>query len=289
MSGIPTNLTVTNSLSAHVSLAAHSEALLSMATNNITDKETCQKSRSLEHQKSPASSSIVSLSSDDVIDSGEDQKPIFRWMHETPNGIELTKEVPLNVIAPTLISAPVQSSHMANRSSPGQTLNEDIPEDNSETVDRKPNILGFDFRRSSQTTENDESVPWNLVSPNLRDASTNQVRHTQSKLRCGDEGLYRSHSEEDIDDAHQSSATTSQYGRRDTDELTQALLDQLVRERRLQRCDHCNIIFPELSMYIFHRGCHGHQHPFHCHFCSTVLKDKFEFAAHFMYCVHNKK
>merc|ERR1711879_761275 len=73
------------------------------------------------------------------------------------------------------------------------------------------------------------------------------------------------------------------------DELTRALVDQLVKERRLYRCDHCNILFPEMSLYIFHRGCHGQDSPFQCHFCLQIFKEKFEFMAHFMYCVHSKK
>ena len=73
------------------------------------------------------------------------------------------------------------------------------------------------------------------------------------------------------------------------DPTTKALLDHLVAEQRLYRCEHCNILFPEISLYIFHRGCHGQSSPFQCHFCHTIFREKFEFMAHFMFCVHSKK
>lgn len=65
---------------------------------------------------------------------------------------------------------------------------------------------------------------------------------------------------------------------------TDMIVDTLVKEGRLHRCDHCNILFPEYSLFILHRGCHGNQAPYQCHFCQTVFAEKFGFLAHFMQC-----
>ena len=65
------------------------------------------------------------------------------------------------------------------------------------------------------------------------------------------------------------------------------IVDKLVDEGALYRCDACNILFPEYSVYVLHLGCHGSGDTFECHFCKVVFDDKFGFLTHFTKCVKN--
>ncbi len=63
------------------------------------------------------------------------------------------------------------------------------------------------------------------------------------------------------------------------------LVDKLVDEGALYRCDACNILFPEYSVYVLHLGCHGSGDTYECHFCKVIFDDKFGFLTHFTQCV----
>ncbi len=66
------------------------------------------------------------------------------------------------------------------------------------------------------------------------------------------------------------------------------IVDTLVDEGALYRCDACNILFPEYSVYVLHLGCHGSGDTYECHFCKVVFDDKFGFLTHFTKCVKNE-
>lgn len=69
---------------------------------------------------------------------------------------------------------------------------------------------------------------------------------------------------------------------------TQMLIDTLIKESRLFRCEPCNILFPEYSMYVLHLGCHGNESAYQCHFCQQSFDNKFTFATHFVRCPHDQ-
>lgn len=65
---------------------------------------------------------------------------------------------------------------------------------------------------------------------------------------------------------------------------TSAILELLAAQGRLHICRSCNIVFPEYSTFVLHRGCHGNEGPFQCHFCQRRFPEKFGFLTHFMQC-----
>ena len=65
---------------------------------------------------------------------------------------------------------------------------------------------------------------------------------------------------------------------------TMAILELLASQGRLHICHSCNIVFPEYSTFVLHRGCHGNEGPFQCHFCQHRFPEKFGFLTHFMQC-----
>ena len=67
---------------------------------------------------------------------------------------------------------------------------------------------------------------------------------------------------------------------------TPAILDLLAAQGKLHICRSCNIVFPEYSTFVLHRGCHGNEGPFQCHFCQIRFPEKFGFLTHFMQCPH---
>ena len=67
---------------------------------------------------------------------------------------------------------------------------------------------------------------------------------------------------------------------------TAAILDLLASQGKLHICRSCNIVFPEYSTFVLHRGCHGTVGPFQCHFCQVRFPEKFGFLTHFMQCPH---
>ena len=67
---------------------------------------------------------------------------------------------------------------------------------------------------------------------------------------------------------------------------TTAILDLLAAQGKLHICRSCNIVFPEYSTFVLHRGCHGNEGPFQCHFCQIRFPEKFGFLTHFMQCPH---
>ena len=69
---------------------------------------------------------------------------------------------------------------------------------------------------------------------------------------------------------------------------TSLIVNILVQQGKLHRCQHCNIIFPEYSTYVLHRGCHGNDNAFQCHFCQAVFAEKFGFMTHFMQCLKKR-
>lgn len=69
---------------------------------------------------------------------------------------------------------------------------------------------------------------------------------------------------------------------------TQMLIDTLIKESRLYRCEPCNILFPEYGMYVLHLGCHGNESAYQCHFCQQSFDNKFSFATHFVRCPHDE-
>ncbi|XP_006817168.1 uncharacterized protein LOC102803377 [Saccoglossus kowalevskii] len=46
------------------------------------------------------------------------------------------------------------------------------------------------------------------------------------------------------------------------------------------KCQYCEIAFPDLSMFMIHRGCHGREGAFQCNACGQDCKDRVEFNAH---------
>lgn len=89
----------------------------------------------------------------------------------------------------------------------------------------------------------------------------------------------------DLDLSRSSERSTD---KRSSDEMATSMLDDLVQKGRLYSCQYCNIYFPELSMYVFHKGCHGPDAPFQCNFCYETF-NKFDFMAHFLFCVHSNR
>lgn len=69
---------------------------------------------------------------------------------------------------------------------------------------------------------------------------------------------------------------------------TSLIVNILVQQGKLHRCQQCNIIFPEYSTYVLHRGCHGNDSAFQCHFCQAVFAEKFGFMTHFMQCLKKR-
>ncbi len=66
------------------------------------------------------------------------------------------------------------------------------------------------------------------------------------------------------------------------------IVDSLVDDGALYRCDACNILFPEYSVYVLHLGCHGSGNAYECHFCKVAFDDKFGFLTHFTKCVKSE-
>lgn len=91
---------------------------------------------------------------------------------------------------------------------------------------------------------------------------------------CGENGAV------DFDDENESELS-KEISKTDLHDV----LDILVRQNRLFCCDFCDMYFPSYSTYILHRGCHGNEDPFQCHFCHVSFTGKFGFLAHFMQCV----
>lgn len=46
------------------------------------------------------------------------------------------------------------------------------------------------------------------------------------------------------------------------------------------KCMYCGIIFLEPTMHMIHMGWHGKEHPFQCHTCGQICKDKYSFTTH---------
>ena len=67
---------------------------------------------------------------------------------------------------------------------------------------------------------------------------------------------------------------------------TGSILELLASQGKLHICRSCNIVFPEYSTFVLHRGCHGTVGPFQCHFCQVRFPEKFGFLTHFMQCPH---
>lgn len=95
---------------------------------------------------------------------------------------------------------------------------------------------------------------------------------------------------DDSVNGHRSGRDSNSLARLDNDDPsrihTELLVDTLVKESRLFRCDSCNILFPEYSMYVLHLGCHGNEGAYQCHFCRQFFEDRFGFATHFVRCPH---
>ena len=63
------------------------------------------------------------------------------------------------------------------------------------------------------------------------------------------------------------------------------MISHLVQLKKLFRCNHCNILFPEYSVYVLHMGSHSSVNPYQCNFCKDIFSEKFGFLTHFMQCL----
>ena len=50
----------------------------------------------------------------------------------------------------------------------------------------------------------------------------------------------------------------------------------------MMHCAHCGIYFMDPTMFVIHRGTHGHDNPLECNICGKVSKNKFDFMSHFI-------
>ncbi|KAK2174233.1 hypothetical protein NP493_817g02044 [Ridgeia piscesae] len=121
-------------------------------------------------------------------------------------------------------------------------------------------VNGVDCKRPSQSDAVD----------NISNATVSEKRNTRPNDRSGPA---IEHFAELLSDIIQDNIDTS------------LIVNILVQQGKLHRCQHCNIIFPEYSTYVLHRGCHGNDSAFQCHFCQAVFAEKFGFMTHFMQCL----
>ena len=52
------------------------------------------------------------------------------------------------------------------------------------------------------------------------------------------------------------------------------------------KCIHCGIIFMDAPMHMIHMLWHGEKHPFQCHSCGKICKDKYSFTTHIFKAQH---
>lgn len=82
------------------------------------------------------------------------------------------------------------------------------------------------------------------------------------------------------------SPVKTKFSKTDTD-YTKNIIDSLVSKGKIYRCEHCNVLYPEYSMYLLHAGIHSsNTDPFQCHFCQKSFINKYEFMSHFIQCLH---
>jgi len=53
------------------------------------------------------------------------------------------------------------------------------------------------------------------------------------------------------------------------------------------QCQHCNIIFPDQTLYFLHRGFHSNPNPWKCNGCGQRCTDMYDFNTHLMSDVHH--
>ena len=53
------------------------------------------------------------------------------------------------------------------------------------------------------------------------------------------------------------------------------------------QCQHCNIIFPDQTLYFLHRGFHSNTNPWKCNGCGQRCLDMYDFNTHLMSDVHH--
>ncbi len=53
------------------------------------------------------------------------------------------------------------------------------------------------------------------------------------------------------------------------------------------RCPHCQIVFPNQTLYFLHRGFHSDNDPWRCNGCRVVCSDMYDFNTHLVSCPHN--
>ena len=53
------------------------------------------------------------------------------------------------------------------------------------------------------------------------------------------------------------------------------------------QCQHCNIIFPDQTLYFLHRGFHSNTNPWKCNGCGQRCTDMYDFNTHLMSDVHH--
>ena len=152
-----------------------------------------------------------------------------------------------------------QSLPQCDNQSPVSQLLVDVKEhDKPDSV-----VNGVDCKRQSQSDPVD----------NISNATVSEKRNTRPNDRSGPA---IEHFAELLSDIIQDNIDTS------------LIVNILVQQGKLHRCHHCNIIFPEYSTYVLHRGCHGNDSAFQCHFCQAVFAEKFGFMTHFMQCLKKR-
>ena len=212
----------------------------------------------------------------------------------SPNGNEIvTNGVSPNGSNDTPESPNVTSSVIDQL--PGSNASEESDEDGGTIQMRRP---PYSSLRTSETSRRKSFIPRKSpVSIQFSDADSftdpvnNIVPETGEMVGVEEYEYTMDANDVETDNENEEGSSMSEAGL-DTDlarEIAKTdlheVLDIMVRQSRLFRCDYCDMYFPSYSTYILHRGCHGNQDPFQCHFCQVSFNEKFGFLTHFMQCV----
>ena len=210
---------------------------------------------------------------------------------------EMSTSPTVQPLGPGVLPASLFNGGIAN----GRLVDSD---NSSECIDVKPSpedLLPFDLVPSSEEEEPEIAPPYDDTSepPNVSgdikelDSDINGVDLTDKRFKQHRDtsGISSAVKTETRNTEQSVSRPTMEHFAKLLGEIvrddidTGLILNTLVERGKLHRCQHCNIIFPEYSTYLLHRGCHGNGGVFQCHFCQRVFSEKFGFMTHFMQCL----
>ncbi|XP_006819105.1 uncharacterized protein LOC102809095 [Saccoglossus kowalevskii] len=77
-----------------------------------------------------------------------------------------------------------------------------------------------------------------------------------------------------------SATSTQKFSTATQTSLTTQDIVSMLNEKKVFRCQHCDILFPDNVLFTIHRGFHGYDKPFQCNICGHDCGDKYEFASH---------